>query len=167
MTSLHITLAVVLLGVAAWRDLTTRTIPDTVSLLLAGLGLLVRVAEGWQAAGLSLAVALLLFILLLLAAMRGALGGGDVKLAAAMVLGLSPLQAWDFVQATVLIGGMLGLVYLAGPHLVPRLAPVAGAAFPRRLMAVEAWRLRRCGPLPYGIAIAGGGILALLGLPGH
>ncbi len=164
MTSYLPPLVVALLCVAAWRDLTTRTIPDSVCLALAGLGLFVRVSEGWSAAGLSIAVALLLFVLLLVVAMRGVLGGGDVKLAAAVAMGLPPAQAWDFVYATVMIGGLLGVAYLAGPHFVPRLGPAAGAAFPRRLAAVEAWRLRRRGPVPYGIAIAGGGILVLLSL---
>jgi prepilin peptidase CpaA len=165
--SLHIGLLVSLLCVAAWRDLTTRTIPDTVGVLLAGLGLLLRAGEGWQAVSLSVAGALVLFVLLLLAAMRGALGGGDVKLATAVAVGLAPAEAWYFTYATAVLGGVLGLIYLAGPHLAPRIAPAAGAGFPRRLAAVEAWRLRRRGPLPYGIAIAGGGILVLLGLPGH
>jgi prepilin peptidase CpaA len=121
---------------------------------------------GWQTAGLSLAAALALFLLLLLAAMRGALGGGDVKLAAAMATGLSPAATWDFVFATVMIGGLLGLIYLAGPHIAPRLRPIAGAPLLRRILTVEAWRLRRRGPVPYGVAIAGGGIFVLLGLPG-
>ncbi|MCO6419232.1 prepilin peptidase [Siccirubricoccus sp. KC 17139] len=167
MHSLHILLVTGLLCVAAWRDLTTRTIPDAVCLLLVSIGVVVRAAEGWQAAGLSLVAALLLFCVLLLVAMRGVLGGGDVKLASAVALGLSPTQGWDFVYVTAMIGGVLGVAYLAGPHLTPRLAPIAGAALPRRLIAVEAWRLRRRGPVPYGIAIAGGGILVLLALPGH
>jgi len=158
--------AAVLLCAAAWRDLAARTIPDLVSLSLAGASLLSRAAEGWQALGISVVVALSLFALLLLLAMRGALGGGDVKLAAAMALGLSPAATWDFIFATVMIGGVLGLLYLAGPHLVPRFRATAGSSLLRRILAVESWRLRRRGPVPYGVAIAGGGILVLLGAPG-
>lgn len=105
--------------------------------------------------------------MLLLLAVRGALGGGDVKLSAATAVGLSPAATWDFLFATVMIGGALGLAYLAGPHITPQPQSISGASLLRRILAVEAWRLRRRGPVPYGVAIAGGGILVLLGSPGH
>lgn len=165
-TTLLPCLAALLLCLAAWCDVATRTIPDLLSLALAGTGLLIRAAEGWQALGLSFAVALGLFVFLLLFAMRGALGGGDVKLAAAMALSLSPAATWDFIFATVMIGGALGLAYLTGPLVVPRPRLVAGAPLLRRILVAEARRLRRRGPVPYGVAIAGGGILVLLGSPG-
>ncbi|MFX7686504.1 prepilin peptidase, partial [Acinetobacter baumannii] len=79
-----------LLLAAAWHDIATRLIPDTVCLLVALAGLLLRAAEGLAPLAVSAGLALALFLLLLPAAMRGALGGGDVKLAAALVLGLSP-----------------------------------------------------------------------------
>jgi prepilin peptidase CpaA len=46
----------------------------------------------------------------------------------------------------------------------PRLAP--GGPLLRRVLAVEARRVRRRGPLPYAVAIAIGGTLVLLNLPG-
>jgi prepilin peptidase CpaA len=159
-------LAAALPAVAAWRDIATRTVPDTACILLAAIGLAGRAAEGgWAAPLLSLGLAAGLFLLLLPMAARGALGSGDVKLACAMVMGLSPAAAWDFVFATAMLGGVLGLGYIAGPALVPARAaapPGGGATLFRRLLAVEAWRLRRRGPLPYAVAIAGGGILVLL-----
>ena len=155
-----------LLCAAAWRDLASRIIPDSFSVALAATGLLLRAMEGWQAACLSLLVALGLFALLLLPAARGFLGGGDVKLAAAVALGLSPAATWDFVFATTMIGGLLGLAYLLAPHVVPQFRPVTGAPLLWRILVAETWRLRRRGPVPYGVAIAGGGILTLLGSPG-
>lgn len=71
----------------------------------------------------------------------------------------------------MLAGGVIGLGYLAAPRFAPRLQPAAArpplrTPPPRRLsarfLAVEARRLRRGGPLPYGVAIAFGGILVLL-----
>jgi len=151
-----------LLLIACWRDLVSRTIPDAIPLAIAALGLAARASLGWGALLGSLAVSLALFVLLLACAMRGVLGGGDVKLAAAVTLGLPPALAWDFLFATVLAGGLLGALYLAGPGFAPRLAVARGAAWPARLAAVEAWRLRRRGPLPYALAIAAGACRVLL-----
>jgi prepilin peptidase CpaA len=159
--------AALLLGFAAWRDLATRTVPDLLALALALAGLATRATEGWTAIALSAAVALLLFAVLLIPAIAGVLGGGDVKLAAAVALGLPPAATWDFVTATVLVGGLLGLAYLAGPRLAPRPALSPGAAPLRRIAAVEAWRLRRRGPVPYAVAIAAGALLVLLGPEGR
>jgi prepilin peptidase CpaA len=154
-----------LLLLAAWRDVLTRTIPNRIALLVAALGIALRSNAGWNPLLLSTATAVLLFAALLLLVMRGWLGGGDAKLAAAVAIGLSPSVTWDFLNATILAGGILGLSYLAGPRIVPRLRP-AGADRPAaRILAIEARRLRRGGPLPYGVAIAAGGILMLLAGP--
>lgn len=152
-----------LLLVAAWRDLATRLLPDSLSIAIAVLGLASRAALGLGEVAVSIAVAAVLFLLLLPAAMRGAFGGGDVKLCAALALGLSPAGAWDFIFVTVMAGGVLGLAYLAGPALVgpPRLSR-AGAPLLQRVLQVEHWRLRRRGPLPYALAIAAGGIIVHL-----
>ncbi len=153
---------ILLMLIACWRDLVSRTIPDAIPLAIAALGLVARASLGWPALAASAALACALFVLLLLAVMRGVLGGGDAKLAAAIALALSPAAAWEFLFATVLAGGVLGLLYLAGPGLAPRLAVMRGAALPARMMAVEAWRLRRRGPLPYALAIAAGACWVLL-----
>jgi len=156
-----------LLLFAAWRDLASRTIPDGVSVGLAVLGLAAHAAEGDGAAlGLSAATAALLFLVLVLLHARGALGGGDVKLASALALGLSPLATLDFLLATALAGGALALAYIALGRLLAdarHLLPLrAAAALPRRVLAVEQRRIRRGGPLPYAAAIAVGGVATLL-----
>src|SRR5439155_18836764 len=63
-----------LLMAAAWRDIATRTILDTVSLLLVAAGGLARILEGPSALALSVGAALLLFVLLLIGFARGLLG---------------------------------------------------------------------------------------------
>lgn len=155
-----------LLLVAAASDFVWRVIPDAVSISIGASGLLLQFGHGWVAL-VSLALAVCLFFALVPIAVRGLLGGGDVKLASAVALALPPAALWDFIFAATLAGGVLGLAYLAGPVLAPRLPVIAGAPLPRRLLAIEAWRLRRGGPLPYGVAIACGGILVVLGSPGH
>lgn len=158
-----------LLALAAWRDVLTRIIPDRIVLIVAAIGIAVRAAAGWSPLLLSAATAAAVFVVLLAFAMRGWLGGGDVKLAAAVALDLPPAATWDFLFITIQAGGLLGLVYVASRRLAPSPSPATAArtspaacTLPARFRAVEARRLRRGGPLPYGVAIAAGGILVLL-----
>lgn len=149
-----------LLIVAAWRDIATRLIPDSISIAIAVLAVLWRASLGGHALLVSVAAAILVFALLLVLCMKGFLGGADVKLAAAVALALPPAMVPNFVLATTLLGGVLGLAYAAKPHLGPH-GP-AGTNLLRRVFVAEARRLRRGGPLPYCVAIAGGGILTLI-----
>ncbi|BDG73203.1 A24 family peptidase [Roseomonas fluvialis] len=158
-------LAVPLLFFAAARDVATRLIPDPIPIAIGVIGVATRLVEGWAAAGTSLLLAAAVFILLVPIAARGWLGGGDVKLLSAMAVGLSPGYTWDFVVATVFVGGALGVAYILGRRLAPETRVAGGATLLRRVLAVEAWRMRRRGPLPYAVAIAGGGLLLLISLP--
>lgn len=156
-------LILALLLAAAWRDLAARIIPDGLSLAVGLIGLLARLGHGMLPLLSSVAAALLLLLALLWLHGRGLLGGGDVKLATALALGLGPLAAWHLVLLTGIAGGLLGLLYVAlgrllpPPARLPRHAPLL-----RRVLAAEAWRIRRGGPLPYGVAIACGAVLVLL-----
>lgn len=154
-----------LLVFAAARDIATRLIPDSVSIAIAVAGFASRALVGWPEAGLSLLVGIVIFALLLPLAARGWLGGGDVKLMSAFAVGLAPADAWSFLVATVFAGGLLGVAYIVGRHVVPQPRLAGQAGLLRRVMAIEAWRLRRRGPLPYAVAIAVGGILVLTSLP--
>lgn len=165
MSLVVVPVAIGLLCIAAWRDLATRTIPDGVSIALAVIGLAVQALMGLQALLAAVAAALVLGLILLLLHARGYIGGGDVKLATALALGLSPLDTWNMVVATALAGGVLALIYIVLPRLLRRSRSARqgrAASLMRRFLAVEAWRIRRGGPLPYGVAIAAGGTLVLL-----
>lgn len=164
-TTAFLAIAVPLLCFAAARDLATRLIPDSVSIAIAGIGIASRLFEGWIAAGVSLLLAVAIFLLLVPIAARGWLGGGDVKLISAMAAGLAPGDTWTFIVATVFAGGALGVAYILGRHVVPETRVAGGATLLRRVIAVEAWRMRRRGPLPYAVAIAIGGLLLLFSLP--
>lgn len=153
-----------LLLLAVWCDLATRTIPDSLSIALAALGLAARGAEGVAAAAASLLVAAGLFAALLPLVARGSFGGGDTKLIAGLAVGFDPLTTVDFLLLTVVAGGVLGAAYLL-LRLLPRPAPLApqrAAWLPRRVFALERRRFNRRGPLPYAVAIAAGGILTLV-----
>lgn len=154
--------SVALLGLAAWRDVAVRTIPDRISLALLLIGVAKRVALGPGPLLWSLGAALVLFLLLVPLHARGLLGGGDVKLAAALAVGLAPADSYDFIVATVLAGGLLGLAYLAMARLLPVPAPLPRGSLMARVRTVEAWRIARRKSLPYGVAIAMGGAFVLL-----
>jgi prepilin peptidase CpaA len=163
--SMSVTFASVMLAlllVAAWRDIVTRTIPDTVSLLLFAVGGLARILNGPSALAFSAAAALLLFILLLIVHSHRLIGGGDVKIMTALAVGLSPLDCYHFVVATIFAGGLLGLTYLLLSRRLGALYTAKRISLLSRVFAVEAWRIRRRGPLPYGVAIAAGGAFVLL-----
>ena len=151
-----------LLAAGAWRDIATRTIPDEVNALLFVVGSLARLAQGPQELLYSGLSAMMLFLLCMSLYSRGLVGGGDVKLITACAIGLSPSDCYVFVVATALAGGILGITYLLFSR---RLAPMRLAkrtSILKRVIAVETWRVRRRGPLPYGVAIAAGGAFVLL-----
>jgi len=157
-------LAASLLAAAALYDLGYRLIPDFLPGMLAGLAITARLAEGWSSLGVALLVSLVVFALLGFLALRGLIGGGDVKLGAAAALLVPVRSADDFVLATALAGGVLALLYLlAGLVLRARRRP-SGRPASRlaRIARTEAWRIRRGGPLPYGIAIAAGAVLSVV-----
>jgi prepilin peptidase CpaA len=155
-----------LLALAAWFDIGTRTIPDCIPVALVLIGIAVRIQVGVAAAATSLGVGVLVFLLLALVHARGMLGGGDVKLMASMAVQLPPDQTVALVAATSIAGGALALLHLAMRLLpAPSRCP-AGAARLRRMLAVERWRVRRHGSLPYGVAIACGGVWTILSVWG-
>lgn len=160
-----------LLSFAAWRDISTRTIPDTVSIALALLGLSLRLTQGVPAVALSVVVATSLFFLLLACHARGLIGGADVKLLTALTLGLSPIESYQLITATALAGGILAILYLAlsrtlaGMRRPPRPACNRRYLLPR-IAAIELWRIRRRCALPYGVAIAVGGMLVAISSQG-
>ena len=143
----------VLLLLAAWQDLRTMQIADVVSLGIIGVFAIWALA-GWAlgtlsfiSVGLALACTAFVFAAGAAAFAAGALGGGDVKLLAAASLFAGAGLISDFLLVTALAGGVLGVAVLAGAPISP-LAPAADAALRSRLR----------GGLPYGPAIAAGGL---------
>ena len=143
-------LAALLIGAGA-QDLRTMHIANGFSLAIAGLFVVwagVELSAGRMSlATLAMAIgcAVLVFAVGAAAFAVGALGGGDVKLLAAVTLFAGPAGVVDFLAITAIAGGLLGLAMLAG-------APLGQPALAGPLRA----RLRR--GLPYGPAIAAGGL---------
>jgi Flp pilus assembly protein protease CpaA len=151
------TLKIVLLLYVATIDIATRLIRNEICLALALLGVAAQLASPMQIAQ-SLIAATILFLLLLVIYQRGWIGGGDVKLLVALAIGLPLIGVIQLLTITALAGGVLALVHLMMRLLpYPKLAP-AGSSLARRVYAIERWRHLRRAPLPYGVAIACGGI---------
>ena len=154
-------LEILLLLYVATIDVATRLIRNEICLALALLGIAGQLASPMQIVE-SLIVAAILFLLLLAVYARGAIGGGDVKLLVALAVGLPLTGVVQLLAVTALAGGVLALAHLVMRNLpYPKLAP-AGSSLARRVYAVERWRHLRHAPLPYGVAIACGGIWTIL-----
>lgn len=154
-------LQIVLLLYVATIDIATRLIRNEVCLALALLGIAGQFASPIQISESLIAVTIL-FLLLLVIYQRRLIGGGDVKLLVALAIGLPLAGVIQLLTITALAGGVLALVHLMMRVLpYPRLAP-AGSSFVRRVYAIERWRHLRHAPLPYGVAIACGGIWIIL-----
>jgi prepilin peptidase CpaA len=150
-------LAILLLLYVATIDVATRLISNEICLALALLGIAAQLVAPMQIVQ-SLVVAAILFLLLLLVHTRGWIGGGDVKLLVALAIGLPLTGVVQLLTITALAGGVLALLHLMMRLLpYPGLAP-AGSSFVRRVYAIERWRHLRHAPLPYGVAVACGGI---------
>ncbi len=142
-----------LLVAAGWQDLRTMRIANGLSLgigasfvVWAVAGLLLDRLSAIQV-GLSAACALAVFLVGALGFAMGAVGGGDVKLLTAASLFAGPSLQFDFLAVTAVVGGILGLAILAGARIGPSGASAEGAI-----------RSRLRGGLPYGPAIAAGGL---------
>ena len=158
-----IDLEIILLIYAGFTDIAARVISNVTCLLLAALGIAnqMLLANPWQF-GMSLGVAACMFLALLFVHSRGSIGGGDDKLLTAISIGLPAIAVMQFLTLTVLAGGVLALVHLLLRLLPYPAPPPVGSSLVHRVYAIERWRTLRRAPLPYGVAIACGGIWTLL-----
>jgi prepilin peptidase CpaA len=151
----------ILLGLAALHDVLARTIPNWIcaALAAAGLGAL------WltPAASYRLLAAALLFAGAVLLWRAGWMGGGDAKLLGAVGLLVPPDRVAGTVLAIGFAGAVLALPYVICHGRIARPEPVRPHGLPARAWRAERFRLRRGGPLPYGVAIAAGAAIGLLG----
>jgi prepilin peptidase CpaA len=162
-----------MLGVAAFTDLRERRIPNR---LTAGLALLYPIyvlvspaPVAWPAA---LGIAAVVFLIGLGLFARDLIGGGDVKLIAALSLWAGPEHFVWFMLVTTLTGGALSLISLWyrrwGGAIEPRLAALglATAASPGAVPpdAPQSATTASAATLPYAVAITAGGIAVLIQL---
>jgi prepilin peptidase CpaA len=155
MSGVHIVAVLAFAALLLWaagEDIQRLTISNWISLAIVGLypiyvlGAPAAVAWPWSVviACLTFAVGFVLFALRLF-------GGGDVKLLAATALWAGPGLFANFIFVTAIAGGVVGLAILVLRRR--RMAPAADGT----LVAQPA-------VMPYGVAIAIGGLMVALTL---
>ena len=128
---------------AAVVDIRTRTIANGLNLAIALMAPLFWWSAGvdlWPDAAMRMGVAAAVFLLFALAFHIGAMGGGDVKLAAALALWFSPGSTLKLIVLMSIAGGVLTLIVL----IEHKLKKIEGRP-----------------EVPYGVAIAFGGLWLL------
>ena len=142
-TDLLLVALAAILVFAAVVDVRTFTISNRLNLTVALLAPVYWASVAlspWPGVAVQLAAAATVFMLLAGAFYAGMMGGGDVKLAAALALWFSPFTTIHFLVLTSLAGGVLTLV----------------------VVALHRARKREGRPeIPYGVAIAFGGLAIL------
>ena len=141
-TNLLLLALAAILVLAAVIDVRTFTISNRLNL---GVALMApvywaSVSLPWPGVAMQLAGGLLVFVLLAAAFYVGMMGGGDVKLAAAVALWFPPISTIRFLVITSIAGGVLTLGLLAWHRSQER------EGRPE---------------IPYGVAIAFGGLAIL------
>jgi prepilin peptidase CpaA len=136
-------LLALLLLLAAWGDLRTRTSPNPLNATIALLAPLWWWAHGlplWPDIAWQVGLAILVFALFAGAFALGMMGGGDVKMIGALALWLPPWELGRMLVIMALVGGVLTIV-VAGEHRLRR---------------------RKGQPeIPYGVAIAAAGLFLI------
>jgi prepilin peptidase CpaA len=147
---------IALVLVASLHDIVARTVPNSLVLILAAVGIVMAVLGGHLTG--SLIVATGVFVLASLCWRRGWMGGGDVKLLGAAALGIMPSSVFTFAAAVAIAGGGLAIFYLVARRLVTTAVSRRPDGLLSRALRVEQWRIARGGPLPYACAIAAGAV---------
>jgi prepilin peptidase CpaA len=162
---LVLSLFTAVMAVAAFEDFRRLTIPNLMPLLLCAAwpfyvaaaplpGGTLGAALG--AAGCALAVFLGGAVLFA----RGWLGGGDVKLLSAATLWAGAPQALGLLVVTGLLGGALALILLSpfGKFASPARRLLGPPYFPPSHPGAP----ESTAPVPYGVAIAGAGVIVVV-----
>ncbi len=150
-TDLLLGLLAIILVVAAVIDVRTFTISNGLNAAVALLAPLYWWSIGlplWPDAAIQVAVALGVFAVLAVTFYIGMMGGGDVKLAAALALWFRPATTLKILVIMSLAGGLLTLIVLI-LHKKRGKQPIEGDAPPARP------------EVPYGVAIAIGALWIL------
>jgi prepilin peptidase CpaA len=138
---------------AASTDLLTMTISNKLSLALTGGFFLLAIVTGMSlaAVGIHLGAAALVLVIAFGFFVKGWIGGGDAKLAAATALWFGFGYLLDYLLTAALCGGALTLLLISFRQL-----PLPG------VLARQSWILRlhkEGNGVPYGIALAAAALL--------
>jgi prepilin peptidase CpaA len=162
------TALLVLLGLAAWQDLSRRRVPNAIVVAVMVLWTAHALSSGPAGAVEAVGVATAVLAVGFAAWRLGCVGGGDVKLTAALGLWAGAQHVLPMLLVIAVAGGVLAMIFLVLRHPActiilsrPRLAAAASLALGASPAApAEAGRpmdSSASATLPFGIAIAAGG----------
>lgn len=139
---------------AAYKDLTSYTIPNWISLaVIAGFFVIAPFAGmSWGQFGTHIMVFVGALIVMMGLFAAGGLGGGDAKLFAATSLWWMPLDLLQYTFLTAILGGVLAIVILSGRKFLP--VKVATSGWAHTLLREEK-------KIPYGLALAPAALIIL------
>lgn len=136
-----------LLAWASYEDARDYLIPNRICAAVAALyPIYVMTTGAWSAAAPAIFVSFGVLFFGFMLFSRGLLGGGDVKLMAAVALWAGPELVLPFVFLTGIAGGLISLAMIT-PRLIARQGAVLGGP-----------------PVPYGVAVAAGGLYVVFHL---
>jgi prepilin peptidase CpaA len=147
------------LVLAAGYDVATYTIPNWLSLAIAAVFPAMALIAGMPLTSFALHIAIGVATLtfgIVLFAMR-LFGGGDAKLLAATALWMGPQTILSFLIGTAMVGGALATAVLLFRRM-PLPAELAARRWAMRIHSKEKG-------VPYGVAIAGGGLAIYYATP--
>lgn len=173
LTAVTTAILVLACAAAAWFDLRERRIPNWLTVGAVAAALLLRLPGGLGEVGAGLAGVLVGFAVALPLFLVGGLGGGDLKLIAAIGAFLGPARLFFALLITALVGGAMAIAIIirrkAGPQTAANLYTLI-STFSVRSFA--GWKKDSGVPLtihspsvitlPYGVAIALGAVVAWL-----
>jgi prepilin peptidase CpaA len=147
---------IALFAVAAYGDIRTLRIPNPLVITVAVLGLVRLVVIGDVTVALyTIGASTIVFIAAFLLFWRGFVGGGDAKLIPATALLVGYHDLFSFLVLMSICGALVSLAILVIHRYLPLwLGPRLALLVPKARLAI-----------PYGVAIAGGGIVTLLFQP--
>jgi prepilin peptidase CpaA len=159
--SLALSLFTAVMAVAAFEDFRRLTIPNLLPLLLCAAWPFYVAAVPSPDGAVSgilgaIGAALAVFLAGAVLFARGWLGGGDVKLLAAATLWAGAAQTLGLLLVTGILGGALALILLS---------PLGGFALAARSLLGHPVFPEVPGsaiPVPYGVAIAGAGLIVVV-----
>ena len=149
--------------VSAATDLKQRIIPNELVVVIALSGFLLGLAMRPGQVCVSLVVAALVFLTLGVLCRFQAVGGGDVKLMAAVTLLVPPSGIAELLVGIALAGGLLSCFYLSASYMVRDASngscdatPGCAANTAVKWSTAEGIRIASRKQVPYGVAIFGG-----------
>lgn len=148
-------LAITVFAVLAWWDLRDRRLPNCYIGLCIGLYFLGACAQHalFKGVALHMLTAILGFIVATAMFRFGWIGGGDVKLVGAVFLWAGPASSWIVVCIVSFAGFFLALLMLL-------LARVTSVTQRSKWSVLHVFEVAR--GVPYGVALACGGVWAVL-----